>query len=193
MALLGLVAAATSVSMAQAAHYEIDGSHSHVGFKVRHLVSKLPGEFKEFEGTFDFDDKKPEDSKVVFKVKTASVYTNNEKRDDHLKGEDFFDVSKYPEMKFESATVTKAGKDKYKLKGNLTIRGVTKPVTFDVVYSGTAKDPWGNQRAGFTATTKINRKDFGLVWNKALDQGGLMIGDDVEITLEIEAIEKSKS
>lgn len=184
------LALAAILPAAQAAHYEIDPSHSHVGFKVRHLVSKLPGEFKDFEGTFDFDEKNLKSSKVEFKVKTTSISTNNDKRDDHLRSEDFFNVSEHPEMKFVSKSVTKAGKGRYKLNGDLTMHGITKAVVFNVDYGGTAKDPWGNERAGFSATTKLNRKDYGLVWNKSLDKGGVMIGDDVDVNLDIEAIQK---
>lgn len=170
--------------------YTVDKDHSHAGFKVRHIISKLPGEFKEFEGTFSFDPKKLDTAHGKFIIQTKSISTNNEKRDDHLRSPDFFDAAKYSDLTFESKKMTPAGKNKYKLLGDLTIRGVTKPVTFQVEYMGTAKDPWGNNRAAFSATTKINRKDFGVNWNKTLDNGGLLVGDDVELELNVEAIEK---
>ncbi len=185
-----VIAAALTVVSAQAAHYEVDAGHSQVGFRIRHLVTKLPGEFKEFEGKFDFDEKKPQDAKVTFKVKTASINTNNEKRDEHLRGDEFFDAEKHPELTFVSKKVKPAGKGKYKIEGDLTLHGVTKPVTFDAEFGGIAKDPWGNTKAGFNATAKINRKDFGISWNKALDAGGFVIGDEVELNIAVEAAQK---
>ncbi len=176
---------------ARAADYTIDKDHSHVGFTIRHLVGEVPGSFKDFAGDFSFDEKKPENAKVKVTVQTASVNTDNEKRDSHLKSPDFFDVQKFPTMTFESTQVTAEGDKKFKVTGNFTLRGVTKPETFNVTYAGTAKDPWGNTRVGFIATSKINRKDFGMVWNKVLDAGGAMLGDEVEIKLNIEAIQKA--
>lgn len=187
----------TAVAMAslsaRAADYVVDKDHSHVGFTVRHIVSHVQGSFKDFAGQFTFDPKKPSTDKVSFTVQTASISTDNEKRDNHLKSPDFFDVAKYPTMTFESTSVAPAGHDKYRIKGKLTLRGVTRPVTFDVDYLGTAKDPWGKTRSGFTATTRINRKDYGMVWNKALDAGGLMVGDEVAVKLDIEAVEKAQA
>ena len=175
---------------ASAGDFMVDKDHSHVGFKVRHLVSRVMGEFKDYQGTFSFDPKKVSDSKVSFTIKTASVNTDNEKRDTHLRSADFFDVQRYPEMTFESKKVTLVGKNKYKVEGDFTLHGEKKPVPFEVEYLGETKDPWGNQRAGFTATAQIDRKKFGLTWNKALEAGGLMVGDDVSIELQIEAVEK---
>ena len=180
---------AASVS-ARAAEYTVDSGHSHVGFKVRHIVTKVPGGFKDYEAAFSFDPAKPEASKGKFTIKTASVDTGNAKRDEHLRSPDFFDAEKFPTITYESAAFKPAGKDKYKLEGSFTMRGVTKPVAFDVEFTGLGKDPSGNNRAGFSATAKINRKDFGINWNKALDTGGVILGDDVEIQLEIEAVEK---
>lgn len=171
---------------AQGAEYKVDPSHSNIGFTIRHIVSNVSGEFREAEGAFSFDPAKPETAKLSAKVKVASVNTNNEKRDGHLKSEEFFDAAKHPEMTFVAKKLSKAG-GAYKLAGDLTIRGVTKPVTFDVDFLGEATDPWGMERAGFTAKTKINRKDFGVNWNKALDKGGFVLGDDVTISLNIEA------
>ena len=190
LSLLLAVTAAFTSSVSFAATYTVDQSHSHVGFKVRHLISKTAGEFRDFEGEFTYDPKKPLESKVHFVAKSESINTNNAKRDDHLKGADFFDVQKFQTLTFDSKKVKANGKDKYKVEGDLTIHGVTKPAEFDVEYTGAAKDPWGNNRVGFNATSKINRKDFGVVWNKTLDTGGMMIGDDVDVTLEIEGIEK---
>ena len=187
--LMTMAALLTAVS-SFAAEYEIDASHSSVGFKVRHLISKTAGEFKNYSGKFTFDEKKPEASSVQFVIKVDSINTNDQKRDDHLKSADFFDVSKHPEITFNSTKVVKSGKDKFKVTGDFAMHGVTKPVTFEVEYTGTATDPWGNTKSGFTANAKINRKDWGIVWNKAMDNGGLVVGDDVEIALLIEAGKK---
>ena len=177
------------VSAAQAADYDVDASHSNVDFKIRHMMSKVNGNFGKFTGTFSFDAKKPEAAKGVFTVEAASINTNNEKRDGHLKGDDFFNVGKFPTLTFNTTGFKKAGKG-FSMSGDLTMLGVTKPVTFNVEYLGAGKDPWGNSKAGFSATGKINRKDFGMVWNKALDAGGVLLGEEVEITLNIEAAEK---
>lgn len=184
-ALLSLVSAS-----AFATDFTVDGAHSHVGFSVRHFVSKVPGEFKDYEGAFNFDEKKPEASSAKFTIKTASINTSNAKRDEHLRNPDFFDVEKHPTITFASKKVSAAGKNKYKLEGDMTMLGVTKPVTFDVEYGGTAKGFAGKNLAGFTATGKVNRKDFGMKWNKALDNGGFVLGEEVEIKIELEAVQK---
>ena len=176
---------------AQAGHFEVDPSHSNVSFTVRHIVSKVSGDFSDYEGTFMFDEKKPNDASVNFTVKSASIDTKNKKRDDHLKSPDFFNIEKFPTITFKSTKVNKtAGKNKFKVMGDMTMLGVTKPTTWDVEFLGKAGDPWGNMRAGFTASTKINRKDFGMNWNKTLDKGGIMLGEDVTLNLNVEAIEK---
>ncbi|MBI3543102.1 MAG: YceI family protein [Deltaproteobacteria bacterium] len=182
--------AALNGSRGHTADFEVDPGHSRVGFKVRHLVSKTSGEFRDFGGRLVFDDKKPDGGKVDFTIKAASINTNEPKRDEHLKSPDFFDVKKFPTLSFTSKKLVPGSEGKYKLEGDLTIHGVTKPVTFDVDYHGVQKDPWGGTRAGFTATTKVNRRDYGLTWNKALETGGLLVGEDVEIELEIEALQK---
>jgi polyisoprenoid-binding protein YceI len=173
------------------ADYSVDKDHSRVGFSVRHLVSHVSGNFKDFSGTFKFDAKKPEASKVDFSINAASINTDNDKRDAHLKSPDFFDTAKFAKITFEGKKVTADGENKFKVDGDMTMHGVTKPVTFEVEYLGREKDPWGNYRAGFSATTKLNRKDFGLTWNKVLESGGMMVGDDVEVSLQIEAVEKA--
>jgi len=177
-------------ALALAASWNIDPDHSNIGFKVRHLmVSNVKGSFEKVSGTVDINDKDITKSKVEVTIDTASINTNVQKRDEHLRSADFFDVTKFPTMTFVSKKVAKAGKDKLKVTGDLTLHGVTKEVVLDV--EGPAKeikDPWGNQRRGASATTKINRKDFGLVWNKALETGGVAVGEEVFITLEIEVI-----
>ncbi len=177
-------------ALGYAAEYKIDPTHSNAGFSIRHLMSKMNGEFKELNGTFNFDTKKAADSKVVATIKTDTINTNNEKRDAHLKGDDFFAADKNPELKFESKKVTTAGKNKYKLDGDLTMRGVTKPATFNVEFLGEGKGMMGETRAGFTAKTKVNRKDYGISWNKALDAGGVVLGEEVEISLNVEGVKE---
>ena len=174
--------------MSFASEYQVDPSHSNVDFEVRHLVSKVQGHFNQFEGKFTFDPKNPEASAVTAEVVVNSINTNEKKRDEHLKSEDFFASKKFPKMSFKSTKVTPDGEKKYKIMGDLTLHGVTKPVTFDAEYLGNSDDPWGMNRAGFLATAKINRKDFGMIWNKILDNGGYLLGDDVTIHLNIEGM-----
>ncbi len=175
-----------------ASTWNIDPEHSNVGFKVRHLmVSNVKGSFDKYAGTVDINDKDITKSKVEVSIDTNSINTNVQKRDEHLRSADFFDVAKYPAMTFVSKKVAKAGKDKLKVTGDLTLHGVTKEVVLDVEGpSIESKDPWGNIRRGASASTKINRKDFGLVWNKALETGGVAVGEEITITLEIEMIKK---
>ncbi|HIJ80893.1 MAG TPA: polyisoprenoid-binding protein [Desulfuromonadales bacterium] len=179
-------------SFATASTWTIDPDHSNVGFKVRHLmVSNVKGSFEKHTGTVEIDDKDLTKSKVEISIDTNSITTNVQKRDEHLRGADFFDVVKFPTMTFVSKKVIKAGKDKLKVTGDLTLHGVTRQVVLDVEGpSKESKDPWGSIRRGATATTKINRKDYGLVWNAALETGGVVVGEEVTITLEIEMIRK---
>jgi len=179
-------------AFAFASTWTIDPDHSNIGFKVRHLmVSNVKGNFDKHTGTVEINDKDITKSKVEVTIDTNSINTNVQKRDEHLRSADFFDVAKFPTMTFKSKKVAKAGKDKLKVTGDLTLHGVTKEVVLDVEGpSKESKDPWGNFRKGATATTKINRKDFGLVWNAALETGGVAVGDEITITLEIEMIKK---
>ena len=178
--------------VASASTWTIDPDHSNVGFKVKHLmVSNVKGNFDKHSGTVDLNDKDITRSKVEVSIDTASINTNAAKRDEHLRSADFFDVAKYPTMTFVSKKVAKAGKGKLKVTGDLTLHGVTRQVVLDVEpLSKESKDPWGNIRRGTTATTKIDRKDFGLTWNKGLETGGVLVGEEVLITLEIEMIRK---
>ena len=176
---------------ASAATYKIDSDHTTVGFKIKHLaISTVTGKFTDFSGTFDFDPKNIAASKATAEVKIPSINTEVKKRDDHLKGPDFFDAAKYPDISFKTNKVESVQGTTFKASGDLTIHGVTKPVTLDVEFGGEAKDPWGNERAAFTASTKIKRSDFGLTWNKTLETGGLLVGDDVTISLEVEGIKQ---
>jgi polyisoprenoid-binding protein YceI len=179
-------------AFASATTWTIDPDHSNVGFKVRHLmVSNVKGNFDKHTGVVEINDKDITKSKVEVSIDTNSINTNVQKRDEHLRSADFFDVAKYPAMTFVSKKVAKAGKDKLKVTGDLTLHGITRQVVLDVEGpTKESKDPWGNIRKGATATTKINRKDFGLVWNAALETGGVAVGEEITITLEIEMIRK---
>ena len=179
-------------TFAFATTWTIDPDHSNVGFKVRHLmVSNVKGNFDKHTATVEINDKDITKSKVEVSIDTNSINTNVQKRDEHLRSADFFDVAKYPMMTFVSKKVAKAGKDRLKVTGDLTLHGVTRQVVLDVdAISKESKDPWGNIRRGTTATTKIDRKDFGLIWNKGLETGGVLVGDEITITLEIEMIRK---
>jgi len=164
--------------------WNVDTSHSEVGFSARHLmVSKVRGQFKDFAAVVNVA--QPfEDSTVEATVQLASVDTNGADRDTHLKSADFFDVENNPAMTFKSTKVTNSS-----LEGDLTIKGVTKPVTFDLDFGGISADPWGGTRAGFEATTEINRKDFGLSWNVAIEGGGVLVGEKVKIALDVELVQ----
>jgi polyisoprenoid-binding protein YceI len=178
--------------VASASTWNIDPDHSNVGFKVRHLmVSNVRGSFEKHSGIVDLDDKDISRSRVEVTIDTNSINTNVQKRDAHLRSADFFDVARYPTMTFVSKKVARAGKDRLAVTGDLTLHGVTRQVVLDVEGpTQESKDPWGNVRRGATASTKINRKDFGLVWNKSLETGGVVVGDEVTITLEIELVKK---
>lgn len=182
-----LVMCVTNTSWA--ADYEIDPSHSSIGFKVKHLaISSVPGKFAEFKGTFSFDPANIESSKADAVITASSVDTGDKKRDDHLRGGDFFDTSKHPVISFKTTKVEKVSDTEFKAHGDLSIHGVTKPAVLDVTFGGAVKDPWGKERAAFVATTRINRTDFGLTWSKVLETGGLVVGENVDITLEVEGV-----
>jgi polyisoprenoid-binding protein YceI len=172
--------------------WNIDPSHSAIAFSVRHMVvSKTRGRFTRWSGQLRFDAANPAASTVEVSIDPASLDTADAQRDAHLRSPDFFDVEKYPSASFRSTKVEVAAGDRYRVTGDLAIHGVTKPVVLDVTYEGSGKDPWGGERAGFLASTAIDRKDFGLEWNKALETGGLLVGDKVELTLEIEAVKQA--
>jgi len=171
--------------------YNVDLDHSIVGFSVAHMVvSKTTGRFTDYAGFIEMDPEAKTVKALEAVIKTASVNTNHEKRDAHLKNPDFFNVEKFPTMIFKMKSYEKHG-DTYAAKGDLTLLGITKEVVLTGTFNGVVpKDPWGNTRAGFTAEGKINRKDFGMNWSKALDNGGLVVGDEVTIKLEIECIKQ---
>ncbi len=177
-----------AVGPAFAATYKVDPDHSTVSFKIRHLFSNVQGTFNKFEGTIDYEPGKPDTWKTSGTIDAASINTNVEQRDKHLRSADFFDVEKYPTIIFKSGAVKEATATSAKIEGVFTMHGVEKPVILDVAIHGVGKDPWGNVRAGFTATTKINRKEFGLNWNETLETGQLLVGEEVTITIEAEGI-----
>lgn len=169
--------------------YRIDTVHSNVGFTVRHLVSKVSGEFTDFDGTFDVDFENLDRSGVDFRIRAASIDTRNEQRDGHLRGPDFFDVEKYPEITFTSSKVTKIDDDSFAVAGTLTMHGVSREITLTVDYLG-EMSAMGGTRAGWELTTTINRTDFGVSWNRALEVGGFVLGDDVEVNIALELIKQ---
>lgn len=187
IALAFLVAPAAAL----AAEYTIDPAHSSVEFRIKHLaISNVTGSFGQFEGTIFYDPNNISSSKTVASISANSINTENAKRDDHLRSDDFFKVATFPEVKFVSRE-TKGSSDTFQVSGDLTMHGVTKPVTLDVTYNGSAKDPQGKERAAFSATTTINRKDFGLSWGKITEAGAIVVGDTVKIALEITGVKKA--
>ncbi len=174
-----------------AATWEADPPHSSVAFAVRHMmISTVHGQFRTFTATATGDPAEPEKATIEATIDVGSVDTGNEKRDSHLKSADFFDVEKFPKMTFKSKKIEPAGAGKYKVTGDLTLHGVTKEVVLDI--EGPTKPiTMGNTKSGAHATTKINRKDFGIEWNKAMDGGGVVVGDDVDVTIDVEAIKKN--
>ncbi|MGQ0811516.1 MAG: YceI family protein [Nitrospiraceae bacterium] len=178
----------TPVVQAEMARYDVDLDHSTVEFRVTHMVvSKTTGRFMEYSGFIEMDQEASQVKTIEAIIKTASVTTHHEKRDAHLRNPDFFDVEKHPTMTYKLKSYQKNGEG-YMAVGDLTLRGVTKEITLIGNLNGVTRDPWGNVRAGFTAEGKLNRKDFGLNWSKTLDAGGLVVGDEVFIKLDIECI-----
>jgi polyisoprenoid-binding protein YceI len=175
-----------------ATHWDFDKTHSSVNFSVRHLmVSKVRGQFHDWTGTLVLDDADITRSVVEVTIQAASIDTKEEKRDAHLKSADFFEVEKFPTLTFKSTKIEKVSAEEIKIHGDLTIHGITKPVVLVTEVSGIQKDPWGGTRTGFSAHTSIEREEFGLTWNAALEAGGVVVGKKVEITLEIEAVQKA--
>jgi polyisoprenoid-binding protein YceI len=169
--------------------YAIDPTHSRIGFVARHaMVTKVRGSFNEFEGSGSFNAENPAGSHLQLTIQAASIDTRNADRDGHLKSNDFFDMETYPEITFASTAVEQSDDSNYRVTGDLTIKGVTKPVTVDFEYTGTAVDPYGNTRVGFEGTTTVNRKDWGMNWNAALDAGGVLVSEKVTLEFEVSAI-----
>jgi len=189
-----VIAGLALVAPASASTWDIDPAHTSAQFAVRHLmVSTVRGAFGKVSGSVNFDESDPTKSSVEATIDAASIDTRNEKRDQHLKSPDFFDVEKFPTITFKSKKVEAAGANKFKVTGDLTLHGVTKEVVLDVEGSPKPmKDPRGSLKLGGVATTKINRKDFGVVWNSPLEGGGVAVGDDVDVTIDVELVKKAQ-
>jgi polyisoprenoid-binding protein YceI len=183
-----LVVLASGVPARAADTYNIDPNHSNMGFTIRHFFSKVPGHFTKFEGSIIYDAADVTKSTVNVSIDTASIDTNVADRDKHLRSADFFDAEKFPKITFASTKVKSVSATKLQVEGTLTMKGVAKPVTLDVDVLGMGPDAWGGYRSGFEAHTKVNRMDYGVSWNKALEGGGTLLGDDVDIVLNVEAV-----
>ena len=182
------LALAATLASAETTRLSIDPQHSTVGFRVRHLVTKVSGQFRGFEGTIELDAQSLAASKVAVTIQAATIDTNVEARDKDLRSARFFDVAKYPTLSFTSTGITDVAGNKGRIKGTLTMHGVSREVVLDAEFLGAGKDPWGNQRFGFHAQAKVNRKDFGMAWNEVIEAGGVLVGDEVEISLDVEAV-----
>jgi polyisoprenoid-binding protein YceI len=182
----------TATALTTTGTYALDPAHSRVGFVARHArVTKVRGSFNEFRGSGFFDSEEPTDSYLEIEIDAASIDTRNSDRDAHLRGDDFFGVAAYPEIRFVSTSVRETDDGKYRVVGDLTIKDVTKPVTVDFVYTGTALDPYGNQRIGFEGNAVVNRKDWGLTWNALLETGGLLVSENVTLEFDVSAIKQA--
>src|SRR5688500_15353934 len=174
------------------ATYKIDVDHSDIMFKVKHMmISTATGYFKKFDATVETTGNDFTNAKVTFEADIDSVDTKNEQRDTHLKSDDFFNAAQFPKLTFRSTSIEKEGEGEYKLKGDLTIRDITKPITLDVDYNGSTKDPWGFERAGFEVTGKMNRKEYGLKWSAVTEAGGLVVDDIVKLQMNVEFVKQA--
>jgi polyisoprenoid-binding protein YceI len=188
---LTLLAATALAASAEPVAYRIDPNHSTASFSIRHVFSKVPGRFEEMEGTIQYDEQNIVNSSADISIKTASIRTNNDRRDNDLRSNNFFNADTFPTITFKSTKVIPGDKEHFKLVGDLNMHGVSKPVTLDVTFLGSGPFGMGGRsmgkKAGWEATTTINRRDWGIIWNQTLDQGGTLLGDDVAITIGIEA------
>lgn len=185
---MAAVAPLTRTSAGNAKTYAIDKTHSDVSFQIRHLVTKVRGRFADFDARIRVVPEAPEESSVRFTIHAASVDTDLPDRDQHLRSADFFDAENHPEITFVSTRIRSTGDDQYDVTGFLTLRGVRREITLAVAFLGFATDPWGNDKAGFETQLVLNRKDFGMVWNAALDNGGVVLGDKVTVSIALEAV-----
>lgn len=173
--------------------WQIDSSHSHIQFSVRHMmISRVKGTFETFSGKIDLDEANPNNTVLNISIEAASINTRDGQRDGHLKSADFLDVATFPALTFVSTKVEKTDATHAKLHGNLTIRDITRPVVLDVEYVGQAKSPWGTVSAGFSASTKINRTEWNLVWNQALETGGILVGEEISIDIDLELVKRAR-
>ena len=183
-----MTTAVATANQLAAGSWRIDPAHSHVEFAVRHLmISSVKGRFGDVSGTVEVDAADPSKSVVDVSINVASIDTREPQRDTHLRSADFFDVDRFPILRFRSTSVSGDG-DELKVKGHLTIRDITREVTLTVTPEGQGKDPWGGERAGYSARTKINRNDFGLTWNQLLETGGVVVGDEIKISIDVELV-----
>ncbi|MBN8574094.1 MAG: polyisoprenoid-binding protein [Candidatus Kapabacteria bacterium] len=183
---LSFIVAASALS-AQTTRWELDPTHSELGFRAKHLlIATTKGKFTDYKVTVLSDKADFTDAKIEVIAKVKSIFTDNNDRDNHLRSADFFDAEKYPELKFVGKSVKKVSGNKYKVTGDLTMKNVTKTVTLDMEFGGVVKDPWGNTKAGFTLTGELNRFDYGLAWNKAIETGGLVVDKMIKLDIEIE-------
>ena len=171
--------------------WKSDDTHSEITFKIRHLmISSVKGEFKEFDATIETENEDFSNAKVNAVIKTDSIFTNNADRDNHLRSADFFNAENHPEITFEGTAFEKLDEDNYQLKGDLTMNGVTKNIALEVEFGGVAQDPFGNTKAGFSLSGKLNRTDFGLNWNQALETGGVLVSEEVKVNAEVQFIKQ---
>ena len=185
---LAVLTLALAAGTSYAEMYAVDKAHSEVLFSVRHMgVSKVTGRFNDFNGHVSGDPAKPDAASVEFTIKATSIDTSDAGRDKHLRSADFFDVEKFPDITFKSSKITAKGQNQYDVTGTFTMHGVSKEVTLPVTMAGPVKDPRGNEKVGFEATTKLNRKDYGITWNSALDAGGVVVSDEVQVSIALEA------
>lgn len=172
--------------------WNIDNAHTLIEFSVRHMmISNVRGRFERFAGSVDFNEAHPEASSVEVRIEAASINTNEPQRDNHLRSADFFEAEKYPYLTFKSTKIEKLDDATGRIYGDLTIRNITHPVVLEAEYNGQALSPWGKRSAGFTANTKINRKDWNLIWNQALETGGVLVGDEIKIHIELEVVQQA--
>lgn len=182
----------TAVKTSAKTKWSIDPTHSELAFKVRHMmITNVKGEFRKFDASFLTEGKDFSKSSIDVTVDATSIFTKDDSRDGHLKSADFFDTEKYPELRFKGKSFKQIDDDEYKLTGILTIKDVSREVELDVEFGGISKDPWGNEKAGFTVEGKINRRDFGLNWNAALETGGVLVSDEVKISAEVQFIKQA--
>jgi polyisoprenoid-binding protein YceI len=181
----------TTLTALKTTTWKIDPNHSIVEFAVKHImISTVRGRFSEVEGEIVIADGEPSHSSVTATIKAASIDTHTGQRDDHLRSADFLDAANFPEITFKSTRIT-GDRSEFEVTGDLTIRGVTREITLDVTHEGSRKDPWGGDRIAFSATTKLDRRDFGLTWNQAIEAGGVLVGNDVKVSIEVQAVKQA--